>query len=269
MKINESEYPLTPSLLVQELTNLGIARGMNLFVHSSLKSLNRWIVGGAQTVIISLEEAIGEEGTLIMPAQSVDLSDPACWENPPVPEDWWDIIRTEMPVFDRDLTPTSGMGVVAECFRKQNGTLRSDHPQVSFAARGPKAQFITDPHPLANGLGESSPLARIFDCNSWVLLFGVDHSNSTSLHLSEYRANYPGKKQVEFGAPILMNGRREWVTFRDLDYDSNDFQLIGRDFERETNNVKIGKIGDATLRLMPQRQLVDFGVQWIENNRGT
>ncbi|MDF2962111.1 MAG: aminoglycoside N3-acetyltransferase [Paenibacillus sp.] len=267
MKINESARPFTISILVNELIGLGVSKGITLIVHSSLKSLNRWIVGGGSSVILALEEAIGEEGTLVMPTHTGDLSDPALWEKPPVPKDWWDTIREEMPAFDRDLTPTRAMGVVAESFRKQNGTIRSDHPQVSFAARGPKATFITQGHSLSYGMGENSPLARICDCDGWVLLFGVDYSRNTSLHLSEYRAYYSRKKQIKLGAPCMINGTRQWVTFDDINFDSNDFQQIGSAFEREIGYVSIAKVGEATLRLMPQRQLVDFGIRWMENHR--
>ena len=43
---------------------------------------------------------------------------------------WWETIRQEMPAFMPDLTVTREMGIVAETFRKQNGVLRSDHPQI-------------------------------------------------------------------------------------------------------------------------------------------
>ena len=61
-------------------------------------------------------------------------------------------------------------GVIAETFRKQKGTLRSAHPHHSFCAYGPQASHITDNHSLACGLGEGSPLARIYDLDGSVLL---------------------------------------------------------------------------------------------------
>ncbi|BBH19175.1 AAC(3) family N-acetyltransferase [Paenibacillus baekrokdamisoli] len=267
MKVNESAWPATVSSLTEDFTGLGVAKGMTLLVHSSLKSLNRWIVGGPPAVIHALEEAIGEEGTLVMPTHTSDLSDPTLWENPPVPKAWWDTIRKEMPAFDRDLTPTWGMGAVAECFRKQDGTHRSNHPQVSFAARGPEALFITGDHSLPYGLGEQSPLARLYDRNAWVLLIGVNHDNNTSLHLAEYRSDYPHKKQTKLETACKVNGQREWVSFDDISFDTEDFIEIGQAFEQASGLVRIGTIGDATVRLMPQRELVDYAKYWMDSYR--
>ena len=44
------------------------------------------------------------------------------------------------------------------------------------------------------------------------------------------------------------------------------YSEIGKSFE-ENGKAKIGKIGDADSRLMSQREIVDFAVDWIEKNR--
>lgn len=241
---------------------------MSLIFHASLKSTNRWIVGGPSAVVLALENALGSNGTLVMPTHTADLSEPSDWQNPPVPESWWPIIREEMPPFEADLTPSRYMGHTAECFRKQEGTLRSSHPQVSFAARGQHAQWITDHHALPNSLGEHSPLARLYELDGWVMLLGVGYNRNTSLHLSEHRAAYAAKEYRKQGAPRLVNGQREWTVYDDLDYDSDDFNAIGEAFEQQCADVvRIGKAGDAVMRLMPIRRLVDFGVEWMENHR--
>jgi aminoglycoside 3-N-acetyltransferase len=159
------------------------------------------------------------------------------------------------------------MGIVAETFRKQNGTLRSSHPHASFAARGKHASVITATHPLESALGEESPLARVYDLDGSVLLLGVGHGNNSSLHLAETRARYPGKRRVRNGAPILVDGQRRWVEFEELDGDTDDFAQIGRDFAHDTGLVQQGLAGQATALLMPQRPLVDYGVRWMEEHR--
>lgn len=267
MMVNEAAWPLSVKTLTEAYRTLGVEQGMTLIVHSSLKALNRWIIGGPSAVVLALEEALGEEGTLVMPAHSGDLSDPSKWGNPPVPETWWQAIRDEMPPFQQDMTPTLGMGAVVECFRKQEGVLRSNHPQVSFCGRGPKASWLVENHELAYGLGEGSPLAKLYEDNAMVLLLGVGYDNNTSIHLAEYRANYASKATVINGAPILKDGRRVWCTFEDIDISSDDFIKLGEEFEQITGHVKKVQVGDAAARLMPVRPLVDFAVAWLEKHR--
>lgn len=267
--MTDAELPLPPTVssLLADLRTLGVEPGMTLLVHSSLSAIADWVVGGAATVILALEAAISPEGTLVMPTQSGELSDPANWQHPPVPHHWWDLIRQEMPPFRPDLTETRQMGRIPETFRKQDGVLRSNHPQTSFAAWGKHAQFVTADHTLDNELGESSPLARLYDLGGYVLLLGVGHERNTSLHLAEYRATYARKRTIASAAPILVDGQRQWVTFQGIDLDDEDFPRIGAAFAEATGLVCQGKIGQATALLMPQRPLVDFAVRWIETHR--
>jgi aminoglycoside 3-N-acetyltransferase len=264
--VQRATTPATIESLKKNFTALGIQPGMTLLVHSSLSALG-WVSGGAVAVIYALEDVLGDEGTLVMPTHSSDLSDPARWENPPVSETWWQVIRDTMPAYDTDLTPTCKMGAISETFRKQRATLRSAHPQVSFAARGNQAERITNHHSLDHGLGEKSPLARIYDLNGWVLLLGVTHAKNTSLHLAEHRANYPRKRMMRQGAPLMVNGARHWVEFDEQDWNDSDFDTIGTAFARELGLPHAGKIASANALLMPQCTLVDFAVQWMERNR--
>ena len=266
--IQKTETPATVESLQADFLALGVRPGMVLVVHSSLSAMG-WVCGGAVAVILALQKALGSSGTLIMPAHSTGLTEPSKWESPPVPRSWWSEIRESMPAYDTALTPTRCMGSIGETFRKQRGVLRSAHPHVSFCACGPHAPHIVDNHELAYGMGEHSPLARVFDLHGHVLLLGVGHGSNTSVHLAEYRAAFPGKRIVEEGAPIFRSGSRSWTTFEDVDLDSSDFGLIGKDFLRSEagNVVRHGRVGLASCQLMPQRDLVDFAVGWMEENR--
>ncbi len=240
---------------------------MTVIVHTSMSKLG-WVAGGVRSVVDALVDVVGEDGTLVMPTHTSDLSEPAMWQNPPVPDSWWQIIRDETPAFDPELTPSRGMGSVVECFRHYPGVRRSSHPQVSFAALGPHAETVTGNHSLEHSLGEGSPLARLYELDARVLLLGVGHTNNTALHLAEYRADYPGKEWIEQGAPVSIDGKRSWVTFEDLEVDEADFEEIGAAFAA-SGDERTGPVGNAEARLMAIRGLVDFGATWMTAHRGS
>lgn len=261
----EGKEPVTRSRLVRDLKRLGLDAGATVIVHTSLSQIG-WVPGGAHGVILALLDALGETGTLVMPAHSGHLTDPASWVAPPVPERWWRTIRKEMPAYDPALTPTRLMGTVAETFRKHPGALRSPHPHVSFAALGPNAERIAREHPVGDMFGERSPLARLYELDAHVLLAGVGHGNNTSIHLGETRARFPSKRRAEEGAPMLVDGKRRWVKFEDFSPKDDDFPLLGDDFAL-TGKERRGPLGWGEGRCMRVRDIVDFAERWIANHR--
>lgn len=215
-------------------------------------------------VVEALLSVLGRHGTLVVPTHTGDLSDPAGWRNPAVPAAWWDTIRTSMPAFSR-ATPSRGMGAVAELTRTWPGARRSDHPQVSFATVGSAASAITAGHRLDDSLAENSPLARLYDRDATVLLLGVGHDRNTSLHLAQYRAGV--RRRVRQSGPVRVDGRRQWLTWDDIDLDSGDFLTIGADLER-AGLVHLSPVGAATGRLMRQRVVVDAATAWLSSRTG-
>lgn len=257
--------PFTRASLGADLARLGVLAGSLLIVHSSLSRLG-WVAGGEQAVLLALLDAVGPQGTLVMPTHSGQLSDPAGWQNPPVPSDWWPVIRAHTPAYDPRLTPTRGMGAIVECFRHLRGVRRSAHPTVSFAAFGPLQDRILDGHGLRDGLGETSPLARLYDHDGWILLLGVGHENNTSLHLAEHRSAHPGRRWVTNAGPISLEGRRRWVQWRDLEPDGSDFPAVGDAFAA-TGGQTSAAVGAGQARLMRCRPLVDFAAGWFSEHR--
>ncbi|PTM59495.1 aminoglycoside N(3)-acetyltransferase [Desmospora activa] len=256
-----SELPQTRVRVRDDLRKLGVSAGEMLMVHSSLSSLG-YVVGGAQTVVEALMEVVTPTGTLVMPSQSGDWSDPARWEAPPVPESWWQTIRAEMPAYNPRLTPVLGMGQVVEQFLKYDAVFRSPHPKLSFAAWGAGAEELVRHHPLDDGLSDHSPLGEMYRKQARVLFLGTDYHSCTAFHLAEHRAGVVD--EITDGAPVLENDQRRWKWYRDFDYRTDCFAAIGEAWERRGNVIR-GKVGSAEVRLFPLKEAVDFAEEWLRN----
>lgn len=170
---------LTKEMLVEALKGFDIEKDSILLVHSSLKGLGQ-IDGGAETVIAALEETVSE-GTLVLPTFASKN-----WET--VMEDWH---------MDRP----SDTGYITEVFRKQEGSIRSDNPTHSVAARGKHAEALTQgnlkegPRPGPYGdyaFSHGSVFQRMYDSREnygvkcYLMFWGVTTSPMTFKHLIEH-----------------------------------------------------------------------------------
>ena len=256
--------PVTTEQLVADLRALGVREGATLMVHTSLRSLG-WVIGGAQAVLEALRDAVGPDGTLVMPAQSWQLCDPAFLQQAPAA--WWPTIRGHLPLYDPARTPSQTMGTVAELFRTTPGSHRSPHPHRSVTAAGPEAERVTAHHRLDAPTGEESPLAALVNLDASVLLLGVTAAKATMLHLAEHRATYPGKRTVPNGVAMLVDGSRTWVTWEELDVHDHDFEEVAAAFTADTGLVRTGRVGDAAAQLLPARPLVAYAADWFTAHR--
>lgn len=258
--IEKTKSPVTYKRLREDLQKLGVRTGDILFVHSSLSAIG-WVVGGQAAVCNALLDTVGRDGTIVMPAHTPNNSDPAKWVAPPVPAAWHDTVRETMPPFDRDKAPSEGVGKIAECFRHYPGTLRSGHPQTSFCASGKDAAYITEGHPLTPQFGDDSPIGKGLGKNAKALLIGVGYNRLSALHYAETML---AKETVKMGASILENGKAIWKWFYDTDFDSDRFPAVGAAFEKETDSVTIGFLGQAECRLFPMREIIQFALHHPE-----
>ncbi|SCZ77779.1 aminoglycoside N(3)-acetyltransferase [Pseudobutyrivibrio xylanivorans] len=257
--------PVMKNEIIDALRNVGLIAGDAVMVHTSLSHIG-YVCGGAQTIIEALIDVVGQEGTIIMPTQSWKNLDPATGVHWDVDEQYWDLIRQHWPAYDKNITPTNTMGAVAEMFRKWPGAVRSDHPARSVAAWGKHARYITENHDLCDIFGDDSPVGKLYKLGGKVLLIGVDYDKNTSIHLADVRAEYDSKHNTIEHSAVMEDGKRVWKSYETLFVDGEDFIEIGHAFEEEHVVNKI-KLGHGELRCMAQRDLVDFAVKWIENNR--
>jgi aminoglycoside 3-N-acetyltransferase len=257
---------VTRGQLVRDFRRLGVMAGQTLLVHASLRSFG-WVRGGADTVVGALRQALGPRGNIVVPASTETNSLTSRKHRERIAQmtakqanRYYD----EMPAFDRDTTK-SGAGAIAETVRKSSGAFRSDHPQSSFAAIGPAAEYLMADHRLESHLGEHSPLAKLYRMDARVLMIGVGYRSCTAFHLAEYRYR-PELAEQTYSCVVNIAGRRQWKYYRDVVLDDREFEDIGKALDIELA-IEAGRVGDADCRLISLSNAVDFAVKWMAEYR--
>jgi aminoglycoside 3-N-acetyltransferase len=158
--------PMSRAKLTSGLRVLGVRPGAILLVHSSLSSLG-YVPGGAESVISALIDAVGPEGTVVMPTHSWAQMEAGCRS--------FDVRRTGVCV-----------GAIAESFRSRPGVVRSLHPTHSVAAIGRLANRLTADHELSETpCGPGSPYVEILERDGQILFLGTGLDSNTAYHAVE------------------------------------------------------------------------------------
>src|SRR5918997_6572459 len=147
------------SQLVADLRRLGVPAGGIVMVHTRMSAIG-WVIGGSETVVRALLEALGPDGTLAAYAS---------WQEHVYHASDWPAEHREAylaapPVFD----PATGEaardhGRIPERVRTWPGARRSVHPEASVVAVGARADWLCVEHPVDDGYGPRSPFARLLE----------------------------------------------------------------------------------------------------------
>lgn len=265
--------PLTRAQLVESLVALGVRSPSIVMLHCSLSSMG-YVVGGADTVVSGLLDAVGADGSVMALAgwdhDSYDL------------EDWPEPLRaaylTDPPGFDPNVSEAARyVGRLPERIRTWPGAASSNHPEARVVAVGRRAEWITEDQPLDHAYGAGSPLARLVEADGQVLVLGAPLNTITLLHHAEELARVPDKKIVRYRAPVVVGQDIEWLEIEDIDTsngalpyhqvvgDRDSFDVIGEGAVAAGIGT-VGKVGDARSVLFPARHLIAYAVEWMEKH---
>ncbi len=155
---------ITKQDLISEFQKIGVTPGMELEVHSSLRSFG-YVEGGAKTIIEALQETVGCDGSLFM--SSLRLS-------PQLPLSSIDK-KMGITCKIRILNPEeehSAMGIIADTFRQMPDVLTGEGI-FRVSAWGKNADKV------------SSGFQYLLDQGGKALLLGVDIFKLTAMHYVE------------------------------------------------------------------------------------
>jgi len=209
------------------LRDLGVLPGDTVLVHSAFKSLGP-VPGGIETVIQGFFQALGKEGTLLMPALSWALRPPA--------------------VFDVRLTPTQ-VGAVPEYFRTRPGTSRSVHPTHSVCAAGRRTHELLGDHERdGTPCGPHSPFRKVAETSGKIIMLGCGLGANTTMHALEEYVEPPYLYGPSYVFTIIdQSGRTSRKEYRTHGFSSHGYvQRYDRVMQLDTGSfLSRGKVLQA------------------------
>jgi len=249
--------PATAQTLTAQLRGLGVAPGDLVMVHASLRRLGP-VIGGAASVVRALLDAVGEQGTI---AAYVDF------------EPFFEEDERDTPVFDpRTARAALDHGVLHEVIRTWPGAIRSAHPDAGVAAIGPRAAWLTTPHPFQYGYGEGTPFARVAEAGGRVLVLGAPLDTITLLHHAEHLARIPDKRIRRYERLMpAPGGGAAWTAFEEFETAEPVHAGLRDEYFQELAEAYLsgergrrGPVGLTTAVLLDAADLVAFATRWIE-----
>lgn len=229
---------LSKAEVTTQLQALGVEKSGVLLAHISFRAIKP-IEGGPKDLIEALRDALGPNGTLVMPSWSGNEDEP----------------------FDPMTTPASpDLGVVADIFWRLPGVLRSNHCNA-FAAIGPNADYIIfDLLPIPPHIPKS-PIGRVHELDGQVILIGVGHEADTMLHLAELIADVP-YRVPRHCTVLLQDGRPVRIDYGESDHCCERFMLADC-WLREQGLQSEGCVGHAHARLARSRDIVRVALEHL------
>jgi aminoglycoside 3-N-acetyltransferase len=259
------------STLIAQLCDLGLGHGDLVMVHAALRKVGP-VFGGPDALIDALLAAVGPSGTV---AAYLDWDAP--WEDAVDADgrtlDSW---RDEVVPFDPARTRAAREnGAFAEFLRTTPGVRRSLNPGASVAAVGARAEWLTSDHPLDDGYGPGTPLARLVEAGGKVLMLGAPLDTMTLLHHAEHLADIPGKRVVRKEVPFRVDGRTVWRWIAEYDTSEPVSDKLPETFIEQIvmayeagGGGRRGRVGDAACLLVEAADILPFAVAWIEAKAG-
>ncbi|WP_058049918.1 AAC(3) family N-acetyltransferase [Janthinobacterium sp. Ant5-2-1] len=260
---------VTRAGLTADLARLGIAPGDTLFVHSSLKSLG-YVEGGALAVIHALQDAVGPQGTLLLPTYYLPGG----------------TVRATCAMPDYVFDPRhhgTHMGRLPEVFLASAGVRRSIHPTHSVSAWGRHAVHLIEAHHHAPSIfGMDSPWQRFIGSgHAKVLGLGISMGPVTFYHALEDAMGdafpVPVWDDDTKLLPCLDHDGRRWnvpvrpfdpaVAQRRIDHPGRDDlrDYFHREFDAAGLRVN-GQVGDAASWCIPAQAFYDHLRQLASDN---
>ena len=245
---NKLFFKIDKNYLRKKFLELGLKKGMNVYVHSSLSEFG-YIEDGANSVIQVLKDII-QDGTIMMPTfthprKEFTINNP-CWTSK-----------------------------LSETFR-QNAE-RSIHPTHSIATKGKLANYLTKGHEKSKApFDENSPYAKFAKLDSYILMLGTE--NNSMIHYVQNKVKFPnlflkGIYEFKFNNKTIktrLHHPKGSITYICNGKPCTDVQFLVKIYKdlkfEEKGIMKTVKIGNAICHLIKTKEFVKEATKYLREN---
>jgi len=237
------------SHFVKALRDSNINNGDTVFVHSRVSAFGKLLASDKnflmQSLIDSIKETVGRDGTIIMPTFSYSFD------------------RNE--AFDVDKT-RSTVGALTDFFRKQEGVVRTSHPNHSIAAYGKRREYFAAES--KDTFGRDSIFGKLYDDNGKIIFFGAPFQSCTFIHYIEQMHKVPYRHMKKFRGKVIINGNEhdEEISFY------AKYNVFFSSFSRlekhllENGIMKNVQVGAGNIMAVKCRDLFDEGYKLLDKD---
>ena len=237
------------SHFVKALRDAGINDGDAVFVHSRVSAFGKLLTSDKnllmQSLIDSIKDTVGSDGTIIMPTFSYSFDK----------NEAFDIGNTQ-----------STVGALTEFFRKQKGVVRTSHPNHSVAVYGKRREYFTAES--KDTFGKDSVFGKLYDDNGKIIFFGAPFQSCTFIHYIEQMHKVPYRYMKKFKGKVIIDGneQEEEISFY------NKYSVFFSSFSRlekhllEKGIMKNVKVGAGNIMAVKCKDLFDEGYNLLDKD---
>jgi aminoglycoside 3-N-acetyltransferase len=236
---------------INVLKKLGIKSGDTLFIHSDISKFGKLAVKKRDVllgnIIDSFKSAVGNCGTLIMPAFSYSFC--------------------KGEIFDVENTKGT-VGTLNEYFRRLPGVSRSVQPIFSAAVMGKnKDKFLNI---SKDSFGKDSIFDKLKQANGKLVFFGASFHSCTYLHYVEQMHKIPYRYMKEFNGKIKDGEKiyEDRCTFF-VRYLNSNVVLDTSRLEKyllENKIMKEASIGNGEILVIGAKELYNAGFKLLDED---
>jgi aminoglycoside 3-N-acetyltransferase len=243
--MRELDEPITRERLAADLRAMGVERGSMLYVGGNCREIGSLTPPFNETLIGGLVDAVGESGTIVVPA--------------------FTRLNLRWAKKKATFTPTSRSyaGRLAHAALAHPGHVRSTHPSHSFVAIGKDALSLLADHDETRLAHE--PIRKLVDADAPGIFIGCNGAGNgfSTAHLAQQDLGLSRRHYTKllYEAWILRDGRQIcWRPREDPGCSQGFHKLYGHYLQ--DRNLSTGYIGNAfTLRVrLRQAYAVDLAV---------